>query len=308
MFAVDKTNPWIAAARDAPRQFPAWAVLVAAVACADLAVRIHSLPVPGLDALSAAVAPEGPWQTAFNDLGGYFGIYTPLLLAPMVGLTLEGRGAWRSGSRPRFWLGAGLVLGAAGIALSLAIAYLGGAVVRGSAPAPGLALWGPLALNTAAILLGVGVEELYFRSWLQPRLAARWGPWAGLIVASIFFAALHVMVSTRSPMAVLNTFLAGMLFGLLALRTGGLIAPCAAHFAWNWCETNLFGCDSNPGSGLFGAFFDLDLRGPPLWSGGGDTMNGSLATTLVLGAMILGLSFLGRDSFKWKPVEAPVTP
>ena len=92
-------------------------------------------------------------------------------------------------------------------------------------------------------------------------------------------------------MAFLNLFLAGMFLGLLALRTGGLVAPCAAHFAWNWCESNLFGSDPNPGSGLFGAFFDLDLRGPALWSGGDDTMNGSLATTLVLGAIILSLAF-----------------
>ncbi|HEX7758114.1 MAG TPA: CPBP family intramembrane glutamic endopeptidase [Caulobacteraceae bacterium] len=126
-------------------------------------------------------------------------------------------------------------------------------------------------------------------------LGGRWGAWMGLLATSLIFCGLHVVGGARAPLAAINIFLAGLFFGLLALRSGGLVAPITAHFAWNWAETGLFATDPNPGAGPFGALVDLDLTGPSLWSGGADTMNGSLATTLVLGALILGLMLAVRQ-------------
>ena len=55
------------------------------------------------------------------------------------------------------------------------------------------------------------------------------------------------------PVSLLNILLAGIWFGLLALRTGGLLAPILAHFGYNWAEEMIFGASPNPGVGAFGS-------------------------------------------------------
>jgi hypothetical protein len=47
----------------------------------------------------------------------------------------------------------------------------------------------------------------------------------------------------------------------------------------------VLGLDTGP----TGRLFDLRLHGQVLWSGGADTMNGSLAMTIVLVALVLTL-------------------
>jgi membrane protease YdiL (CAAX protease family) len=87
----------------------------------------------------------------------------------------------------------------------------------------------------------------------------------------------------------LNLFLGGVLFGLLAVRTVGLLAPICAHFGWNWGEQLLFGLDPNPGSSVFGAIFDRDLAGDALWGGSGEGLNASVIVTLTLVALVTAL-------------------
>jgi hypothetical protein len=84
-----------------------------------------------------------------------------------------------------------------------------------------------------------------------------------------------------------------VVFGLLAMRTGGLWAPFAAHWAWNWGEQSVAGATPNPGIDSLGALFDLDLSGPALLSGGADALNGAISTTVVLGILALGLGLVG---------------
>jgi membrane protease YdiL (CAAX protease family) len=126
-------------------------------------------------------------------------------------------------------------------------------------------------------------------------LCASWGPWLGLLATSALFAGLHMIAGAHGALAVVNLLLGGMLFGLLALRSGGLAAPAAAHFAWNWTESGVLGLDAGP----TGRLLDLRLQGSALWSGGPDTMNGSLAMTIVLSALVLTLMSV-------KPQAAPL--
>ena len=144
----------------------------------------------------------------------------------------------------------------------------------------------------ALIALQVGAEEALFRGWLQPVLGARWGAWAGLAGSSVAFTLAHFIGARWGALATLNLLLSGAVFGLLAYRTGGLWAPFLAHFGWNAVEACGVGLEPNPGVGVFGAAIDLDAVGPALWTGGGDRLNGSLATTLVLLALALGLGLM----------------
>ena len=97
-------------------------------------------------------------------------------------------------------------------------------------------------------------------------------------------------------MAFANISLAGAFFGMLAMRTGGLAAPLAAHWVWNVLELCVFGLTPNPGVDSMGSLLDLDLVGPVLSSGGRDGLNASLATTAALVIALAALGF-GRIAF-----------
>ena len=133
-------------------------------------------------------------------------------------------------------------------------------------------------------------EEVFFRGWLQPVLARAWGPAIAIAITAAAFAGLHIAGGARTPVTLVNLALGGIVFGLLAWRSGGIAASIAAHAGWNWSEGILFGLDPNPGTGSFGAIHDLDLAGAALWGGSPEGLNASIAMTLVLAALLLPLA------------------
>jgi membrane protease YdiL (CAAX protease family) len=240
-----------------------------------------------------------------------FGLF---LVAALVATAVEGRRPWRR-DRGLGAIAPGLLIGAGGFGAAVVVAAAAGAV-GGAPPGSATSPLAPIAFWALIIFVQSLSEEAFFRGWLQPVLSADWGPWAGLVVTSALFALLHVIAGAQSPPAALdllmkggaatregqdtiiqagltmtNMFLGGMLFGALAMRTGNLVAPAAAHFAWNWTESGVSGLNGDP----TGSLMNLRFIGAPLWNGGADTMNGSLAATLVLLALVsLVLGWRGR--------------
>jgi uncharacterized protein len=185
-----------------------------------------------------------------------------------------------------------LTLGVGGMMLSFGAAALAGHVIIAKVSVmPGI---GMLVIGVFVVLFQTAAEELFFRGWFQPSLAKGWGSAVALTATSVAFALLHVFGGARDPLSFLNIFLAGVFFGLLALRTGGLAAPLAGHFAWNGTEQFVVGADPNPGIGAFGSLFDYDIVGSALWGGSGEGLNASLATTAVMLAMIIPLAVWKR--------------
>lgn len=82
-------------------------------------------------------------------------------------------------------------------------------------------------------------QELFFRGWLQPRLQALTGRWAGLGVTALAFTLWHYFPQLEgtptttlplgSPLGLLSIFLAGLLFGYIYQRTENILAPWLAH-------------------------------------------------------------------------------
>jgi membrane protease YdiL (CAAX protease family) len=233
-------------------------------------------------AVAAAIpAPSEPAAAAIF----YLVLFVPLLpLAGLLGLLCRLR-AFRAGTAPVSWCLAGLLLGAAGVAAAAGCAWLNGLAAPAAAPAPGMP--GLLLSGLGVGLVQVAGEEALVRGWLQPLLARLTGPFAGIVLASLAFAALHLAGGEVGWHALANMVLAGLFFGVLAWRSGGIVAPVAAHFAWNAVEDQGLGLLPNPGAGPFGALRDLDITGAALWGGGADGLNASVATTLVLAALIL---------------------
>lgn len=210
------------------------------------------------------------------------GVYGPLLGAAM----LLGRPCWL-GERPSRSGAAAAGLAGAGFLACVGILALAGTLALGGDQHTGLAAVPGMILALLIIAFEVTAEEAMFRGWLQRVLVRYWGVPIGLVASAGAFTAIHLLAGARLPLSLLNIWLAGLFFGLLALRTGGLVAPIAAHGMWNWLERSVAGLDPNPGLDPAGALLDLEVIGPQLWSGGGDGINGSIAASFALAALIL---------------------
>jgi hypothetical protein len=86
------------------------------------------------------------------------------------------------------------------------------------------------------LLVTVLAEELVFRALLQRTLAARLGPWAGLLLATLLFGAVHLPFSTL--FAVVAT-VAGLGYGLAFHFSGRLGPAVALHLGVNLCHVLL---------------------------------------------------------------------
>jgi uncharacterized protein len=228
-------------------------------------------------------------ETSGNGLVWAEAAYTLTVFLPILIGGLAGGFAMRSpgmglGNRAGRRLARGLLLGAGGLLIATLYSSLAGSVQPMPVQRIGA---GALLVGTLLILLQAGSEEVLLRGWLQPVIATRLPAWTAVLISALLFAALHLLGGARAPMALLNLFLGGLLFGLLALRTGGLAAPIAAHFAWNWTEAILLGLSPNPGVGGYGAIWNLDLAGPATWGGTDEGLNVSIGTAAVLIALLL---------------------
>lgn len=231
-------------------------------------------------------------------------IFVPFIVAGMIGGALERRNAAALGPRAASRAGLGLIVGIAGVSVAVAYALLAGIVVPGAAGGvvPLMLLWG-----AAAVLLQTSAEEIFYRGWLQPALADRWGLPAAVLAGALVFAVAHVLGggAALAPIPLLNMVLGGIMFGVLAAWGRGLAAVLGLHFAWNATEQLLYGVDPNPGVGEFGALIDRDLRGAAIWGGSEQGLNASIGMTLALVAILIPLIVLTwRRAAQTPPVPA----
>lgn len=259
----------------------ALAVLIGAVGAA--AAILFAVPAGFGRALAdpavAALAPE--------TLEGLFllALFGLLAIVALLGARLTGRRI-ALGDAPGRALALGTALGLGGIGAALALANVAGSTQLGLPPQTATRL---LVTGSLLVLLQALAEEIYFRGWLQPALAAEWGRWPALLVSSAAFALLHFINATSDPMGLLNLALTGLWLGLLAERSGGVALPVAAHFGWNWAQQMLFGAAPNPGTGNFGALIDVELVGSPWWGGSAAGLTSSAAMTFALAALIVAV-------------------
>lgn len=205
-----------------------------------------------------------------------------LLLALLGALVL--RAPLRPGLAPRRLLALPIAIG--GFAAALLLVGLAGGTVRVPAPLPQP---GGFLLGSIGIAFGALAEETLFRGFLQPVLVRAWGPAIGIAAAAAGFVIVHMTGGWRAPLTLLAIALAGLWFGLLAWRTGGIAAPFLAHAGWNWAEALLFGALPNPGRDPAGALVDVELVGAGWLGGSGDGMNSALPTMIILALLIAPL-------------------
>jgi len=292
MQSLDAENAWVVSANAARRHIPGSLALLIAVAAFSLTLWAAR---PIFDFESRLFG--GSVNLTAGDIRLMVSIAYLLPLNGMTFVLAFLLFEWRPWPKAHVgWAFFGLLAGTVGFLLALAAAY-GLGVVRfmSASPITPQLLAG---IGGAGLIIGLRTfgEELFFRAWLQPLLARSWGVPLGLAATSLLFGLIHVVTRGVPAVVFMNVTLAGFFFGLLALRTGGLSAPFAAHWAWNAIEQCVFGLVPNPGADPMGTFYDLDLVGPTLMSGGADGLNGSLGTTAALLVCIAALGFVTRAS------------
>jgi membrane protease YdiL (CAAX protease family) len=108
-----------------------------------------------------------------------------------------------------------------GIREAGALGLLQGAVARMSGPVLGLVL-------LVGGLLAASAEELFFRGFMQTRLAARWGRWPAIAVTAVAFALMHL-----DPVHASFALAVGILLGWVTELAGSIRPAIAAHVANN---------------------------------------------------------------------------
>jgi uncharacterized protein len=229
---------------------------------------------------------------AFLGVPGLWGSHLPILVGSLLAgwalLAWEGRGPGALGFPPGrgAWVESGLGL-AAGTGLLLGavlVMTLSGGIrwASGDGGGGGSALMGPLVV-LAMLLIPAAGEEAFLRGYVFQASAERWGWGWTLGWTSGAFALLHVGNPGIGLLALVNLTLAGVVLGLVVLRTGSLWWATGAHLGWNWGQAAL----GLPVSGLnllADPLLAPDLVGPG-WRGGGEFgVEGALASTLVLSA------------------------
>lgn len=137
-------------------------------------------------------------------------------------------GAPRAGpSRPR-GSGLGAAFGLFWLGGALGANWLAGNLSLGpAAPVAHLALW------VAACLANAAFRELLVRGYAFDSLRESLGVAGATLITTALFVAFHPGAFESGPVAVLQMAAASLLLTELRLLTGGLVAPTAAHFAWN---------------------------------------------------------------------------
>jgi membrane protease YdiL (CAAX protease family) len=213
-------------------------------------------------------------------------IFGPMLALGFIGRRLGGVVGPVFGEHPGRAMSQGLAIGAGGLALAVVYTWLAGSLVSGA----GSVVLPTLLLGIVTVMLQVGAEEMLFRGWLQPQIASVVREPVAVLLVAVIFAALHLFGGATGVLTLTNLMLGGILFGLIAVRDGGIAGAIAAHWGWNAGEQMLFGLDPNPGVGVFGALFDLDLIGAARWGGSEQGLNASVAMTVALAAIVIPLA------------------
>jgi uncharacterized protein len=91
-------------------------------------------------------------------------------------------------------------------------------------------------LSIFAVTLGPFVEELFFRGFLYPVLARRWGVAGGIVLAALPFALLHLQQYGFSVGIIVIIFAVGVVCGIVRAATKSVGASFLVHAGYNGAQ------------------------------------------------------------------------
>lgn len=232
------------------------------------------------------------------------------LVASVIVLRIDGKRPLPAIGLPRQGAGRGLLcgtlLGVAFVLPALAVAVGPGGLRYGSAGGTAVE-YAATGIWTALILLPAAAgEEIALRGYPLRVLADRWGRWPALAVTSAAFSLLHGANPNVGRLAFLNMALAGILLGLVCLKTGDLWWATGVHMGWNLATGFLADL---PVSGLDlvdAPLVEVTGAGAALMTGGDFGLEGGLAATVALALAIPVVARTRIVPARW--LEGPAEP
>jgi uncharacterized protein len=198
--------------------------------------------------LFVASIPKGMVPRGFADL--VWGVVSALatLVLTIVLLTRERRTRRDVGlmadARTAARLVAGLAIGTGVYAITAAVVSLLLGPVRWSAATPQpLTTW---LLVVASCLALSAMEELGFRGYALRTLIRAIGVWPAQLAIAVTFGLMHLAFGWSVPTVLTGVIPSALLFGVLAVRTGGLAMPIGVHAALNVAQW-VVGAKDSPG-------------------------------------------------------------
>jgi membrane protease YdiL (CAAX protease family) len=160
----------------------------------------------------------------------------------------------------------------------------------------------PVSLSTILriTLLFAGVafaEEMLFRGFVFQRLIAGLGQWPAQLLMAGLFLLTHLanpgMTGTLKTLALINIFLASILFGVAFMRTKSLAMPLGLHFLANMIQGGILGFGVS-GTDQLGLMRPVFAEVPDWLTGGQIGLEASIPGFLVV--LVTLILFC-----KWKP-------
>lgn len=130
-------------------------------------------------------------------------------------------------------------------------------------------------------------EEVLMRGYLMTALKPTKSKWLIFLAPAILFSLFHIMNPGFTPLSLLNTFLAGVLFAYMFVKSGNIWLSSGFHIAWNFVQGNIFGMIVSGNSQM--SVFQTTFGSNEILTGGNYGPEGGILVTLVL---ILGILYI----------------
>jgi membrane protease YdiL (CAAX protease family) len=126
-------------------------------------------------------------------------------------------------------------------------------------------------------------EEALFRGYILQTLARSGFAWPAIIVTALLFGLAHAGNPDVSAIAIVNTVLAGIWFGLAYLKTRNLWFVFGLHLFWNWIQGAIFGIEISGLKNLIEMSLLIETDNGPAWlTGGTYGIEGGIACTIAI--------------------------
>lgn len=246
--------------------------------------------------VSAGVSPD-PGSPAFLVANGVMSLIAALGVGWLCGRMLEGLPFRALGaSFSDGWLkhlAAGLIVGAAALALAVVIAWAFGGLTFTVNDADPRRIFTQLASILLVFAAAAAFEEALFRGYILQTFARSGLAWLAIALTSAFFGAAHLTNPNATAISTANTVLAGVMFALAYLRTRGLWFPFGIHLMWNWTQGAFFGIEVSGLNDIAGATVLKEIDRGPVWlTGESYGIEGGVACTIALIVAIILIRFL----------------
>lgn len=162
-------------------------------------------------------------------------------------------------------LAVGLALGSLTLCVAVGIAAAAGGESFAFDRVDQTSIEQTLLVSLIIFILGAAAEEALCRGYLMQTFFHSRLATFGVLFSALIFASGHIGNKDSTFLSWLNTFLAGIWFGVAFWRTGSLWFPFGMHMMWNWMQGAIFGIEVSGFTDITSAPLLREIDRGPAW-------------------------------------------